>query len=64
MKILPRPIIKLTNIAETVPDKYPESPFPQSALKIPRTTETVVQICAQTLAIQIIQGGVQEEATR
>ena len=44
-------------MAEIVHDKFPESPFPKSALKLPKTTETVVQICAQTLANQSIQGG-------
>ena len=57
MNIKPRPIIKITNIAEIVPDKYPESPFLDSALKLPKATETVVQICARTLANLIIQGG-------
>ena len=57
MKIKPRPIIKITNIAEIVPDKYPESPFLNSALKLPKATETVVQICARTLANLMIQGG-------
>ena len=57
MKIKLRPIIKITNIAEIVPDKYPESPFLNSALKLPKATETVVQICARTLANLMIQGG-------
>ena len=57
MKIKPRPIIKITNIAEIVPNKYPESPFLNSALKLPKATETVVQICARTLANLMIQGG-------
>ena len=57
MKIKPRPIIKITNIAEIVPDKYPESPFLNSALKLPKATETVVQICARTMANLMIQGG-------
>ena len=56
MKIKPRPIIKITNIAEIVPDKYPESPFLNSALKLPKAAETVVQICAWTLANVMIQG--------
>ena len=49
MKIKPRPIIKITNIAEIVPDKYPESAFPESALKLFENHWTVVQICAQTM---------------
>ena len=56
IKILPRPIIKITNIAEIVPDKYPESAFLNSALKLPKATKTVVQICAQTLVNLIFQG--------
>ena len=61
MKVLPLPIIKITNIAEIVPNKYPELPFPESALNLPRITETVVQACARTLANQIIQvGGARE----
>ena len=57
MKIKPRPIIKITNIAEIVSDKYPESTFLNSALKLPKSTETVVEICARTLANLMIQGG-------
>ena len=57
MKIQPRPIIKITNIAEIVPNNYPDSPFLNSALKLPKATETVVQICARTLANLMIQGG-------
>ena len=57
MNIKPRPIIKITNFAEIVPDKYPESPFLNSALKLPKATETVAQICAWTLANLMIQGG-------
>ena len=57
MNIQPRPIIKITNIAEIVPDKYSESTFPEGALKLSKTTETVVQICARTLTNQPIQGG-------
>ena len=57
MNIQPRPIIKIPNIAEIVPDKYSESTFPEGALKLSKTTETVVQICARTLANQPIQGG-------
>ena len=57
MKVLPLPIIKIANIAEIVPDKYPEPPFSESALNLPRITETVVQVCARILANQIIQGG-------
>ena len=57
MNIQPRPIIKITNIAEIVPDKYSESTFPEGALKLSKTTETVVQICARTRANQPIQGG-------
>ena len=49
--------MKITYIAEIVQDKFPESTFLESALKLPKTTETVVQICAQTLANQIIKGG-------
>ena len=41
MKIKPRPIIKITIIAEIVPDKYPESAFLNSDLKLPKATETV-----------------------
>ena len=63
MNIQPRPIIKIPNITEMIPDKYFEPTFPEGALKLPKTTETVVQICARTLANLIIQGrGVQEEA--
>ena len=62
MNIKTRLIIKITNIAEIVPDKYPEAPFLDSALKLPNATETVVQICARTLANPIIQGGVQDNA--
>ena len=63
MKKLPRPIINIPNIADIVPDKYPESAFSEGALKIPKTTEKVVHICAQTLVNLIIQGrGMQEEA--
>ena len=57
MKIKPRLIIKITNIAEIVLDEYPESPFLNSALKLPKATKTVVQICARTLANLMIQGG-------
>ena len=57
MIIKPRHILKIPNIAEIVPDKYPESPFLNSALKLPKATETVVQICARTLANLMIQGG-------
>ena len=57
MNIQPRPIIKITDIAEIVPDKYSESTFPEGALKLSKTTETVVQICARTLANLSIQGG-------
>ena len=58
MKSKPRPIVKfITNIAEIVPGKYPESPFLNSALKLPKTTEIVVHICARTLANLMIQGG-------
>ena len=57
MKIKPRPIIKINNIAEIVPDKYPESTFLDSALKLPKATKTVIQIWARTLANLIMQGG-------
>ena len=57
MNIQPRPIIKRPNIAEMVPDKYSESTFPKGALKLSKTPETVVQICAWTLANLNIQGG-------
>ena len=56
MKIYPRPIIEISNNANIVPDKYPESSFPEGALKLPKTIETVGQLCAQTLANLIIQG--------
>ena len=42
---------KISNIDEIVHNTFPESPFPESALKLPKTTETVVHICAQTLAL-------------
>ena len=57
MKIKPRPIIEITNNAEIVPNKYPESAFLNSVLKLPKATETVVQICERTLANLMIQGG-------
>ena len=57
MNFQPRPIIKIPNITEKIPDKYFEPTFPEGALKLPKTTETVVQICARTLANLIIQGG-------
>ena len=57
MKIKPRPIIKITNIAEIVPNIYPASAFLNSALKLPKDTETVVQICARMLANLMLQGG-------
>ena len=59
IKIKPRSNIKITNIAEIVPDKYPESPFLNSALKLPKATETVMQICGRTLTLAnlMIQGG-------
>ena len=48
---------------DIIPFKYPGPPFPEGALKVPQTTETVVQICARTPVNLIIQGkGVQEEA--
>ena len=57
MKIIPTPMIKITNIAEIVPNKYLESPFLDSLLKLPKATETVVQICSRTLANLSIHGG-------
>ena len=57
MNIQPRPIIKIPNVAEIFPDKYSKSTFPLGAFKLSKTTETVVQICALTLANLIIQGG-------
>ena len=57
MKIKPRPIIKTINIAEIVPNKYPTSAFLNSALKLPKATETVVQICARMLANLMLQEG-------
>ena len=57
MKINLIPIIETTNSAEIVPDKYPESAFLNSALKLPKATETVVQIYALTLANLMLQGG-------
>ena len=42
MKIIPRLIMKILNILDIVLDKYPESPFTEGALKLPKTTETVV----------------------
>ena len=56
--------MKITNIAEIFLNNFPESPFPESALKLSKTTKTVVQICAQRLANQIIKDGVQEDAIR
>ena len=55
-------IFNLQNIAEIVPDKYSRPTFSMVALKLSKTTKTVVQICARTLANLIIQVGVQEEA--
>ena len=46
----------MMDILEIVPEKFPESTFPEEALKLQKTTETVVQICAWTLANPIIQG--------
>ena len=57
MNIQTRTIIKIPNIEEIVPDKHSEPTFPEGALKLPKNTETVVQICARTLANLIIQGG-------
>ena len=57
IKIEPRPIMKLPNIAEIVPNRYSEPTIPEDALELLKTTETVVQICAWILANLIIQGG-------
>ena len=48
MKIEPRPSTKKPNIAEIVHNKFHESPFPNSALKLPKTTETVVPLVLET----------------
>ena len=47
--------------AEIVPDKYPESPFPDSVLTTYEITETVVQTCAWTLVNLIIQERVMQD---
>ena len=57
MNIQPRPIVKILDIAEIVPDKYSQSTFPEGAITLSKTTETVVHICARTLVNLIIQGG-------
>ena len=44
-------------MAEIVPDKYRKLPYLNCALKLPKATGTVVQICARTLANLMIQGG-------
>ena len=54
MNIQPRRVIIIPNIVETVPDKYSGPTCPEGDLKLSKTTETVVQICARTLANQII----------
>ena len=48
---------------DIIPYKYPGPPFPEGGLKVPKNTDTGVQICARTPVNLIIQGkGVQEEA--
>ena len=47
----------MPNIAELVPDKYSQQTFPEGALKLSKTPETVIQICARSPVNLIIQGG-------
>ena len=64
MNFQPTPIMKISNIAEIVPNKYSKLILPKGALKVSKTTKTVVQICAWTLANLIIQGGAARETRR
>ena len=58
MQTKSRPIIKITNIAKIVPDKYPESPFPKSTLKLKQCTMSLIlhsfslKLCSATVDLK------------
>ena len=51
MNIQTRPIIKIPNMSKIVPNKCSDPTFPEGALKLSKTTETLVQICTLTCLI-------------